>query len=255
MLRGEGPPQGEIFSTRFRFMGFQPRADLPIYVAALSPKMLRLAGEIADGRCSGSATRATSATSSSPRSRPDASGRARRLDGFDVVAAVPAAVTDDKAEAYDTMRSELDHLLRPSLLPGDDRALGLRRGHRCVRPRDAGRRPRRARAGISEGLPRRSDGDRARRTTSRAGLARYQDAGATRPASARAIARTSTRRWTRALHANQVPEVACVQAKRLARSTNVDYGWTSHGRSDYQREAQWQRPLSGRFRFLGRSGR
>ena len=30
-------------------MGFEPRADLPIYVAALSPNMLRLAGEIADG--------------------------------------------------------------------------------------------------------------------------------------------------------------------------------------------------------------
>src|SRR3954451_24065758 len=45
-FRGEDPPQGEIFRSRFRFMGFQPRANLPIYVAALSPKMLRLAGEI-----------------------------------------------------------------------------------------------------------------------------------------------------------------------------------------------------------------
>ena len=47
--RGEDPPAGEFFPTRFRFMGYEPRADLPIYVAALSPKMLRLAGEIADG--------------------------------------------------------------------------------------------------------------------------------------------------------------------------------------------------------------
>ena len=47
--RGEDPPEGEIFRSRFRFMGYEPRADLPIYVAALSPKMLRLAGEIADG--------------------------------------------------------------------------------------------------------------------------------------------------------------------------------------------------------------
>lgn len=33
----------------FRFLGFTPRADLPIYLSALSPQMLRLAGELADG--------------------------------------------------------------------------------------------------------------------------------------------------------------------------------------------------------------
>ncbi len=50
ILRGEDPPQGETFKTGFRFMGFEaPRPDLPIYVAGLSPGMLRLAGEIADG--------------------------------------------------------------------------------------------------------------------------------------------------------------------------------------------------------------
>ena len=30
-------------------MGYKPRADLPIYIAGLSPAMLRLAGELADG--------------------------------------------------------------------------------------------------------------------------------------------------------------------------------------------------------------
>src|SRR3954469_3677867 len=48
-FHGEDPPDGEIFSSNFRFMGIQPRTDLPIYVAALSPNMLRVAGEIADG--------------------------------------------------------------------------------------------------------------------------------------------------------------------------------------------------------------
>ena len=49
ILRGEAPPEGEFFSSRFRFMGYPPRPDLPIYIAALSPNMLRLAGEIGDG--------------------------------------------------------------------------------------------------------------------------------------------------------------------------------------------------------------
>ena len=49
MFAGNDPPEGEFFPTNFRFMGYEPRADLPIYVAALSPNMLQLAGEIADG--------------------------------------------------------------------------------------------------------------------------------------------------------------------------------------------------------------
>ena len=47
--RGEAPPEGEFFNTAFQFMGYPPRPELPIYIAALSPNMLRLAGEIADG--------------------------------------------------------------------------------------------------------------------------------------------------------------------------------------------------------------
>src|SRR5206468_5481456 len=46
ILRGEDPPPGEFFSTNFHFMGYEPRPELPIYIAALSPNMLRLAGEL-----------------------------------------------------------------------------------------------------------------------------------------------------------------------------------------------------------------
>ena len=49
ILRGEDPPQGERFASAFHFMGYEPRPDIPIYLAGLSPGMLRLAGEIADG--------------------------------------------------------------------------------------------------------------------------------------------------------------------------------------------------------------
>ena len=50
ILRGEDPPPGEKFRTGFHFMGYEPlRPDMPIYLAGLSPGMLRLAGEIADG--------------------------------------------------------------------------------------------------------------------------------------------------------------------------------------------------------------
>jgi alkanesulfonate monooxygenase SsuD/methylene tetrahydromethanopterin reductase-like flavin-dependent oxidoreductase (luciferase family) len=79
VLRGETPPEGEFFNTKFAFMGYEPRQDLPIQVAALSPNMLRLAGEVGDG----SAAPTTSATSSSPTSaraarRPASRWRASR---------------------------------------------------------------------------------------------------------------------------------------------------------------------------------
>ena len=50
ILRGEAPPSdGEKWQTGFQLSGLGPFPELPIYVAALSPGMLRLAGEIADG--------------------------------------------------------------------------------------------------------------------------------------------------------------------------------------------------------------
>src|SRR3954453_11356932 len=49
ILRGEAPPQGEKWQPGFPLAGIYPRPVLPVYIAALSPVMLRLAGEIADG--------------------------------------------------------------------------------------------------------------------------------------------------------------------------------------------------------------
>jgi F420-dependent oxidoreductase-like protein len=106
-FRGEEPPEGEIFRTKFRFMGYEPRADLPIYVAALSPKMLRLAGEVADGvmlwLCNPSYIEKVVV----PEVAEGRERAGKSMDGFDVVAAVPSAVTDDKQAVYETMRTDL----------------------------------------------------------------------------------------------------------------------------------------------------
>jgi F420-dependent oxidoreductase-like protein len=106
-FRGEDPPEGEIFRTRFRFMGYEPRPDIPIYAAALSPRMLRLAGEIADGAmlwlCNPSYVRDVVV----PEVRAGRERAGKSLEGFDIVAAVPSALTDDRAAAYETMRNDL----------------------------------------------------------------------------------------------------------------------------------------------------
>jgi alkanesulfonate monooxygenase SsuD/methylene tetrahydromethanopterin reductase-like flavin-dependent oxidoreductase (luciferase family) len=107
ILRGEAPPAGDKFRSSFRFMGLEPRPDIPIYLAGLSEKMLRLAGEIADGvvlwLCSPHYIRDVVVPAVN-------AGRARAglpLDGFDIVAAVPAAVTNEPDQARARLRTEL----------------------------------------------------------------------------------------------------------------------------------------------------
>lgn len=107
ILRGEEPPAGEKWQTSFHLAGVQPRPKLPILMAALSPAMLRLAGEIADGvilwLCNPHYVRDVVVPEVS-RGRERAE---RTLEGFEIVAAVPGALTDDVAAARATMRSEL----------------------------------------------------------------------------------------------------------------------------------------------------
>ncbi len=106
ILRGDDPPPGEKWQTGFR-LGMEPRPDLPIYVAALSPRMLRLAGEVADGvilwLCNPEYIREVVV----PEVTAGREKAGRPLDGFDVVAAVPSAVTDDVQGPYASMRRDL----------------------------------------------------------------------------------------------------------------------------------------------------
>ena len=108
MLRGEEPPaENEKFRTSFRFMGYEVRADLPVYIAALSPAMLRLAGELGDGvmlwLCNPDYIREVVI----PEVTEGRERAGRSLEGFDVVAAVPSAVTDDTGAALGRLRQDL----------------------------------------------------------------------------------------------------------------------------------------------------
>ncbi|MGI8695120.1 MAG: LLM class F420-dependent oxidoreductase [Mycobacteriales bacterium] len=79
------------------------REHLPIYLAALGPRNLRLAGEIADGWLALFFAPEHAATPLSAI----AEGRrwaGHTTDGFDVVATVPLAVADDPADAVDRIR-------------------------------------------------------------------------------------------------------------------------------------------------------
>jgi len=75
------------------------RADLPIYLAAVGPKNLELAGEIADGVLAIFYSPAYAAhirdALAIGRARAGKGAAGDPLDGFDIVATVPVVVTDD----------------------------------------------------------------------------------------------------------------------------------------------------------------
>jgi alkanesulfonate monooxygenase SsuD/methylene tetrahydromethanopterin reductase-like flavin-dependent oxidoreductase (luciferase family) len=107
ILAGDVPPTGQRWTSNFSFTGFTPRPDIPIYQAALSPAMLRLAGEIADGvvlwACPSQYVRDVVVPEvTAGRHRAD-----KPLEGFHILAAVPSAMSHDRAAAFAGVRTEL----------------------------------------------------------------------------------------------------------------------------------------------------
>ncbi|MGH2738901.1 MAG: LLM class flavin-dependent oxidoreductase [Actinomycetota bacterium] len=100
---GQIAHEGVHYTARFRFAG-RPKPDLPILFAALSPKMLRLAAEAADGvvlwMCSPAYIRETVV----PTIEEELSRHGRTLGGFEIVAAVPLGLTENPDGARDAVR-------------------------------------------------------------------------------------------------------------------------------------------------------
>jgi alkanesulfonate monooxygenase SsuD/methylene tetrahydromethanopterin reductase-like flavin-dependent oxidoreductase (luciferase family) len=97
----------------------------PLYLAALSVRMLELAGELADGvvlwLCPPDYIRAV-AVPALERGRRRAG---RTLDGFEIVAAVPLAITSERAAALAAFRAELARYLALPFYRAMLRASGL----------------------------------------------------------------------------------------------------------------------------------
>jgi alkanesulfonate monooxygenase SsuD/methylene tetrahydromethanopterin reductase-like flavin-dependent oxidoreductase (luciferase family) len=107
ILAGEPPAEGGKWPTGFALAPHLRGRDVPIYNAGLSPKMLTLSGEVADGvilwLCNPHYIRDVVV----PTVREGREKAGKELDGFDIVAAVPSAVSDDPTPALDQLRSEL----------------------------------------------------------------------------------------------------------------------------------------------------
>lgn len=91
----------------FRFNRFQPRSDIPIHLAALGPRMLRLAGEVADGVVLWLCEPGYIADTVVPHIAEGAAQAGRDPSEIEIVPAVTCCVTDDPDAALTKMRRVL----------------------------------------------------------------------------------------------------------------------------------------------------
>jgi alkanesulfonate monooxygenase SsuD/methylene tetrahydromethanopterin reductase-like flavin-dependent oxidoreductase (luciferase family) len=105
-LSGRARFDGEYFRVSWE-SAFQPPAPPPILLAGLSSPMLELAGEIADGvvlwLCAPGYIREVAL----PALRRGRQRAGKSLDGFEIVAAVPLALTEDVAGVTAAFKEEL----------------------------------------------------------------------------------------------------------------------------------------------------
>ncbi len=87
--------EGEIFSVRNFHLDMELPAPPPIYLAANGPRMIELAGEIADGIVGWFQSLEYVRTVTMPALRRGAERAGRLLDGFQVTVGFPAVVTRD----------------------------------------------------------------------------------------------------------------------------------------------------------------
>ena len=98
---------GRHFSAHWSYSGPR-RADLPIMISALNPRMLELAGEMADGVVLYMCPPVYIEQQVLPAVRAGREKAGRSMDGFEIVAAVDTCLTSDRPAALDVYRGTLD---------------------------------------------------------------------------------------------------------------------------------------------------
>jgi F420-dependent oxidoreductase-like protein len=115
VLRGALAGKVEHQGARYRvsWQSGLPRlpAPPPVLLAGLAPRMLELAGEIADGVVLWLAAPAYVREHALPAVRRGRARAGKPLEGFEIVAAVPAALTTDRTAATALFRAELSRYL------------------------------------------------------------------------------------------------------------------------------------------------
>ena len=103
LRNGSSDFEGDQFTARWRYSAPR-RADLPVMISALSPKMLQLAGEMADGVVLWMCSPGYIAEQVIPAVKVGRHRAGLTMQGFEVVAMVPASVASDRKAALDRFR-------------------------------------------------------------------------------------------------------------------------------------------------------
>jgi alkanesulfonate monooxygenase SsuD/methylene tetrahydromethanopterin reductase-like flavin-dependent oxidoreductase (luciferase family) len=105
---GEGAAfEGKFYHVHWSLALPSRPAPPPLYLAALGPKMCELAGEVADGAILWLCPPAYVRDVARPAIERGRRRAGKTLEGFEIVASVPLAVTDDMAAAQAAFRNEL----------------------------------------------------------------------------------------------------------------------------------------------------
>jgi F420-dependent oxidoreductase-like protein len=99
--------EGKFFTARWGYSGPR-REDLPIMISALNPRMLELAGELADGVVLYMCPPRYIEEQVIPQVRAGREKAGKSLAGFEIVAAVDACATADRAAALELYSKTLD---------------------------------------------------------------------------------------------------------------------------------------------------
>jgi alkanesulfonate monooxygenase SsuD/methylene tetrahydromethanopterin reductase-like flavin-dependent oxidoreductase (luciferase family) len=112
VLSGSPLPSASKWASDMPLVGVGAAPDFPLHIGGLSPAMCRLAGEIADGVMVWLGTPRYIAEVVVPAVREGRERVGKSMEGFDVVASIPCAVTDDEDLLKQTYVKQIAHNLR-----------------------------------------------------------------------------------------------------------------------------------------------
>lgn len=100
---GSASFEGGHFTAQVRYSAPR-RAEMPVMISALNPRMLELAGEMADGVVLWMCTPDYIRDQVVPAIRAAREKSGKTMEGFEIVAAVPVSLTTDREAALDVFR-------------------------------------------------------------------------------------------------------------------------------------------------------
>jgi 5,10-methylenetetrahydromethanopterin reductase len=116
---------GEFVKLAGARLAFQPKTPIPIYIAAIGPEMLRLAGRIGDGVVLSAGLSVDSVRQSIAICRDAAGKEGRDMGAFRRAGYLFFAVSQDASEARDAVRQKLAFVMRNKFLAANVKASGI----------------------------------------------------------------------------------------------------------------------------------